>query len=276
MFRRKGKEFWQSVFKKSQLIRMSILVVSLLIIPSVNSTAFSQERVQDDSWQFGIGIYGWAAGIGGDTTSGEDISSDSDASVDDILDTINFVFMGEFEARKSKWLFMTDIVYLDLGNDKNRTLSTAGGSIDVNTDIQIKSRVVAPAIGYYVVDTDKVQFNAFAGARYLNLEVNIEENINAPSRPLYAEVSGSSDIWDGIVGFKAHYAFNENWHMPLYFDLGTGDSEFTWQAAAGIAYRFEICSVSLMYRYLSWDFDDSIVLDDLTISGPMLGVKFVF
>ena len=64
--------------------------------------------------------------------------------------------------------------------------------------------------------------------------------------------------------------------MPFHLDIGTGDSDFTWQVDAGIGYTFDACDVVLGYRYLSWDFDDNPVLDNLNIKGPYLGVKFIF
>jgi hypothetical protein len=50
----------------------------------------------------------------------------------------------------------------------------------------------------------------------------------------------------------------------------------TWQAMAGIGYKFKWFHVNAVYRYLKWDFDDNAALDKLDISGPALGIKFVF
>ena len=46
------------------------------------------------------------------------------------------------------------------------------------------------------------------------------------------------DVWDGIVGVKGRYAFGDNraWSMPFYLDVGHGQSEVTWQVAAGLGY----------------------------------------
>ncbi len=59
-------------------------------------------------------------------------------------------------------------------------------------------------------------------------------------------------------------------------DVGTGDSDLTWQALAAVNYRFEKVGVVVGYRYLDYDFDDSDVFDDLNLSGPFVGVKFRF
>ena len=70
------------------------------------------------------------------------------------------------------------------------------------------------------------------------------------------------------------------WSVPYLFDVGTGDTELTWQAFAAIAYRFERVGVSLGYRHLEWQFDEGDaggdLIDKLYISGPMVGIKYWF
>ena len=61
-----------------------------------------------------------------------------------------------------------------------------------------------------------------------------------------------------------------------HLDIGTGDTDLTWQALAGIGYRFDRFDMVAGYRYLKWEFDDNSALDNLDISGPMVGGKFRF
>ena len=58
--------------------------------------------------------------------------------------------------------------------------------------------------------------------------------------------------------------------------IGTGDSDLTWQAFAGVGYKFNKFDVVLTYRYLEWNFDDDAVIADQDFSGHFAGVKFVF
>ncbi len=30
---------------------------------------------------------------------------------------------------------------------------------------------------------------------------------------------------------------NQNWYLPFHFDVGTGDTNLTWQAFAGVGYK---------------------------------------
>ncbi len=92
--------------------------------------------------------------------------------------------------------------------------------------------------------------------------------------------SGSKEIdesvWDGIVGVKGRYAFGENrkWFMPFYLDVGTGQSDLTWQGAAGLGYAFNWGEVLAMWRYLDYNFKSGKAVEDMNFNGPMLGVAF--
>jgi hypothetical protein len=68
----------------------------------------------------------------------------------------------------------------------------------------------------------------------------------------------------------------KNWYVPYYLDVGTGESNLTWQALGGIGYRFSKVNVLAQYRYLEWDFDDDALIDDLNIQGPFVGFEFLF
>jgi hypothetical protein len=274
MFSKKGmKHLAPANVKKLLLNGVAIVFASFMVVAlGGTGTVLAEEMAQDDELQFGLEIYGWGASIGGETATGSDVNLD----FDDILDNLNFTAMGVVGIRKGKWSFTTDILYMDLEGDKDSVIPISGGTIGVNTDLELRAWVITPAVGYNVVETDNVSLNVIGGARYLSLDADIEQNINTPLRPLYGKVSDSASIWDGIVGVRGKYAFNEQWYVPYYLDIGTGDSDFTWQVSAGLGYKFKVCDVILAYRYLSWDFDDDSALDSMNISGPMLGVKFEF
>ncbi len=61
-------------------------------------------------------------------------------------------------------------------------------------------------------------------------------------------------------------------------DMGAGDSVFTYQAMAGVGYRYGWGDVLLSYRYISYDNDDDGIqaIDDLELYGPQIGVIWHF
>ena len=224
-----------------------------------------------DQWQFMIEPYLWTPGINTTAQNGTDVSLD----INDVLSNLKFAIMGVVGVQKGKWSFMIDTFYSDLQNTKDGSVSGIRRSIDVQTEVKLKAWIVTPVIGYTLIDYDKSKLDIVACARYLKPELFVSVNSDrAQARD--PEVSGSNEYWDGIVGLKGEIALYDQLYMPLYLDIGTGDSDFTWQAAGGLGYRFGLCDVIAGYRYMSWDFKDSSFLKDLNLSGPYLGLKFIF
>jgi hypothetical protein len=141
--------------------------------------------------------------------------------------------------------------------------------------VKAKAWVVTPVIGYNIIDCERGKLDIVAGARYLDIQVDVDANIGTPN-PIGSQFSTSVEFWDGILGVKSEIALYEKFFMPIYLDIGTGNSDFTWQVAGGLGYRFSLCDLIAGYRYLSWDFGSSSSLKNLNLSGPYVGVKFVF
>ena len=223
------------------------------------------EVVVSDGWKYTGTLYLWGAGLEGTTTDGAKI----DLSFSDIIDNFDFGIMGVLGAQKGKWGFLADILYLNISKDVNIPIAD-GVNI---TNVEMKSWVVTPMVTYRVMESEQLSLDLLGGARYLYLKSPIE--INNVSVGL-----DSDSIWDGIVGVRGQYDLNEKWYMPFHLDIGTGDSDVTWQAFAGVGYKYENFDLVAGYRYLDYDFEDSDpaagALTDLTMSGPMIGAKFYF
>ena len=259
-------------------IFVSILYAGLLLLGP--ALAQAEESSADSGWDFAVAAYLWGADIGGSTGSGADI----DVSFSDLFSGLNAGFMGSFEARKDKWLVLTDLVYLDVSADNttNVTIPVGPGlgpgpvpiDITAKTEIDLKGTVFQLAGGYNLLSDGPLKLDLLAGTRYLNLDNDFTVDLSAIGRSRKTKISDSGSVWDGIVGVKGMYALNPRWSLPYYADIGTGQSDFTWQAAAGVAYHAaDWVDVALVYRYLAWDIGEDFV-DDLNFSGPTLGAIF--
>jgi hypothetical protein len=91
-----------------------------------------------------------------------------------------------------------------------------------------------------------------------------------------AEVSDS--YWDAIVGLKGRLLLGaeRRWFVPYYVDVGTGQTDLTWQVNAGIGYRFDWGALTATWRYLDYDFGSSSKLQDISFNGPVIGLSFRF
>lgn len=257
--------------------RLKALVLSLLsgmLAPGLASA----QGTSTDPWQFTGALYLWGAGIDGKTTFGSDVS----VSFGDIVDNLDFALMGALEAKKDKWMITGDLIYLKLstGQSSSRTLlpSLPSGGFTVNrtTSVGVEGKVFQLMGGYELLDDQSVSLYGTFGARYLKLDTDLGFDITTPSGARSASVSASNSVWDGVVGLRGRANVNENWFIPFYGDLGTGQSDLTWQAFAGIGYNFGRADLVLGYRHLDWKFKDTDLVSDMAFSGPLLGLTYRF
>jgi hypothetical protein len=263
--------------KSTKLIKGASLAAAILFLVmfyGVNSVAAAQEV---DTWQNEFTIYGWLPSIDSElkyNIPGSGNSASVDAS--DILDSLNFVFMGTFVAHKNKLSYAADLIYMDVSNSTSTNINIGPGEgvpVGVHAGLGLKTWVVTGHVGYDVMQTDKARMAVLGGVRYLDLSADLNYTIgDEPSNSL----SGSEDFWDFIVGIKGSVMLNENWYIPYYADIGTGDSEMTWQLYAGIGYMFSWGDIRLAYRYLEYDQDDDKLIQDLKLYGPQIGIGFRF
>jgi hypothetical protein len=248
-----------------------LIVLAALILLALPGSLMAQDTGKTDQWQFIIEPYFWAPSVNTTASTGHNVSID----INYVLSDLKFAAMGVVGVQKGKWSFMIDTFYADLQDTRDRSVSGVRRTIDFQTEVELKALIVNPVIGYNLIDCEKNKLDIVAGARYLEAELDVSVNSDR-SRARNPEVSGSEGYWDGIVGLKGEIALYEQLYMPLYLDIGTGSSDFTWQVAGGLGYRFGLCDVVAGYRYMSWNFKGSSYLNDFNLSGPYLGVKFIF
>lgn len=231
--------------------------------------AMSAEDMDSDKWEFGAQVYLWGAGIDVTTQEGDEI----DISFNDILSNLDMALMTTLAARKDKWTLFSDILYLDVSSSETSTANIIGRPEKTKVDVGIEAWVVTAAGAYEVMETENTGLHLLAGARYLWLKMPLKFEIG---EHITRKTSPSGDVWDGVIGMKGETSLNEKWYLTYYLDVGTGDTDLTWQAVAGVNYKFKKFDAIFGYRYLDWDFDKTEPFDDLNISGPFAGVKFWF
>ena len=254
---------------------LAAAVYLLLMFCFVNYAAAREA----DTWQYEATVYFWFPSIDGDlkyTLPGEGGGAlPVDAA--DVLDSLNFTFMGNIAAQYNKWSFAADYIYLDMSNSKNTVIPIGQESVDVHAGLSLTGWTLTGIAGYDMVQTDRVRLAVIGGVRYFTLDADADISLTGPG-PLDPEtsLSKSTDLWDGIVGVRGAIMLNEHWYLPYYADIGTGDSDLTWQLFGGIGYQFGWGDVKLGYRYLKYDQGDDKFLQDFAFYGPIMGVGFRF
>ena len=241
-----------------------------------------------DDWKFEASLYAYLPTIAGTSTFPAQGGGGS-ASVDigTILDNLKMTFMGSFEARRGNWGLLADVIYLDVGDteEQSQVLSIGGIGLpaDVNARVSydLKGWVSTLAGTYRLVAREGYTADVVVGTRVLNMQPTLNWQLtgNVASIPV-ADRQGSREAdeknWDLIVGFRGRAAFGPDgrWFVPYYLDVGAGESQFTWQAMAGIGYSFGWGDVVGSWRYIDYRMESGKPLEELSFNGPAIAAVF--
>lgn len=239
-----------------------------------------------DAWTWRASLNGWLPSLHSSTQldlpSGGNISATTDPG--SYLSKLKFAFMGTVEARRGQWSFLADAAYVNFGNLRSnvRSISGPGGiisiPIDTGTTSDLKGFIGTFEGGYNIMQTSGARADVVAGLRYAKLKTKLDWQLSGPTGGLAASggVEATKDFVDGVVGVRGNASLGGNWDVRYYLDGGAGASRFTWQAFAGVGYRYSWGDVVFGYRHLAYDFHSEKPISDLKLSGPILSLGFTF
>ena len=175
-------------------------------------------------------------------------------------------------AKKGKWTFAADMVWLDLDHSADEIVSP---TLTLKS-IDMQSFIFTPLVGYQVYESERHTVDLIAGARYLWLDTALTIDLTLTPMPSDRshDIDGSGSNWDAIAGVHGRYRLSDKWTLPYAISAGAGQSDFTGQVHAAFAYEFEKFDTVIGWRYMTWDIGGA--LDELTVNGPLIGAKFRF
>ena len=253
------------------LVGLALFCIGLFSVNVYASDAgpdASQSDNAQEEWEYALSFYVWMPDIENTTASGHEV----EITFSDIMDNLDMTLMTSFGARKNKLTLMTDVVYLHLNHTDNINV----GNLLKVTDFYMKTWIVSPVASYEIMGGEKGSLQLLAGGRFLWIKVGADLETRPPLPREKSDDDADGDVWDGVVGVRGHLNLTGRWYMPYRFDIGTGDSDKTWQAMGGFGYRFDKFKVLALYRYMKWDFEDGYPLQDLKVYGPMVGAIYKF
>lgn len=253
-----------------KLARCALLSTSVISSVAASGLVQAAESPPTGNWQHSVSLYAWLPTLDGEFKYQLEDGDALPIDASQILDALNMIFMGAYEGRKDKWFILGDVIYLDLGDNKDR--DTMGYS---NVELNLNGWQLGLYGGHNLYQTSRSSLDLMAGLRYLKIET--EGNLSSDLALLPdLNLSKDADLWDGIIGFRGRTNINKNWFIPYHADIGTGDSDLTWQAMVGVGYQTGWGDTSLVYRHLEWDQGEDELLQNLSFSGPGIAVKFRF
>ena len=91
--------------------------------------------------------------------------------------------MGVGHVYYNKWHASLDALYLNLSVANGKDIALPDDrTLSGHANIDLKSLVLTPVIGYVALETERFQLEPFAGARYANLDATLDIRINERSR----------------------------------------------------------------------------------------------
>lgn len=266
--------------------RMTALTAATLFTGALAGLvpAAAHAETAGDPWQFDATIYAWLPSVSGTTAFPVSTGGSSmDVSSEDVIDALKFALMGTVGAKKGQWGVWTDLVYSDLGGDKSgsRDFTIDGNVVTASADLSldIKMWIWTAAGTYELAKSPANTTDLVFGARLLDVKETLGWSF-VGTGPLGLAPSGSTEVnaslWDAIIGVKgvAFLGAEKKWFIPYYADIGTGQSDLTWQVNAGIGYRYNWGSIVASWRYLDYNFKSGDPLQSLTTSGPLFGASW--
>lgn len=269
----------------------------LLLFP----LAFQNAAADDGAggWQFQLTPYVWLPTISGKLNydlpaGGGDGAPRIDVGPTDWLELLNGVFLLQGEARKERFFVFADVVYLGLESDNDKVVAVSPGSgdlipIDVSVNLDTKTDLdgfTMTLAGGVTVHSDAASStDLFAGARFFGMDTKTSWNLSADIElpgggtvlPRQGSIESDLESWDAIVGIKGRMRIGQGkWSLPYYLDIGTGDSDLTWQAIAGVSYAYGWGDLIISYRHFEYDGGPQGLMENFSFSGPVIGGRFSF
>lgn len=269
----------------------------LLLLPLALQAAIAQGAASD--WQFELTPYVWVPTISGKLNydppaSGGEGAPRIDVGPTDWLDLLNSAFLLRGEARKERFFIFADVVYLGLESDQDKLISVepesgdiipVDATVNLGTQTDLDGFTMTLAGGFNVRTDANSSTDVFAGARLFSMDTKTSWNLGvdialpgggtALSRQ--GSVKSNLESWDGIIGIKGEMRIGSGkWSLPYYFDIGTGDSDLTWQAVAGASYAFGWGDLVISYRHFEYDGGPQGLMENFSFSGPVIGGRFSF
>jgi hypothetical protein len=233
-------------------------------------------------------VYLWLASVKSSVAfglpRGNTVSADTDLSAGDLLQSLNFAAMGDFEVRYGPAALFNDLIYVDVLQSGSRVRAVTGPlgrqvPVTLGSKVRLKEFIWTAVAGYDAFRDERNYLQVFGGFRYVSVNSKLTWQFALPVGDV--GVSGTdkanADIVDVVVGARGESALGgSRWKLVYYADVGGGESERTWQASGKIAYAWSWGDVAVGYRHLEYKPGGGSALQELKMSGPILSARYRF
>jgi len=233
----------------------------------------------EDSWQIGVTVPLWAAGIDGNTTV-QGQRQDVHIGFDQLKDHLDAAFSLGVDARKGNFGLFSGVGYMKFSADG----SLAGGE---HGSTVLKFLIVDAGASYRLLKAGKQRpfvLEATAGVRYWYMEDDL--NVKDTTGSVILDSGVNRNLVDPMVGFRGSQFLTAKLHLDFQADIGgfgisDNQADLDWSATGVLSYdltKWFTCSAG--YKALGLDVSrgsgDSKYGVDIIMHGLLLAAKFKF
>ena len=226
----------------------------------------------NEGWKVSVTPYAFLPAYDNDLTNnvtGEKIESSADFN--DILGALSGLFIGKAEVQYNRVGLYADVLYLKLSAD---------GTIDrpllgrVQTESELATTAATLSGFYRVAESDRLNVDLLAGVRYIKLKAELDLAAAGPG----LSRGGDRSVTEPIVGVRATQRIGPRSSLTGYGDYGGfGGATTVWQLYGTYNYQWTPkWTASVGYRHFVIEIDKSHLSSDVKLSGPLLGLTYVF
>ena len=226
--------------------------------------------VADDDFEFTLGLDIWILQVNlGITNSSIGLDHNIFLGFDDIISNMDWYIPLGADLRYGRFGILPEVQATKLSG-----AATTPGPLFDTADVELTMAIWNLPVYYRVVDQSNLSLDVLAGARYLYVDTDVSLRGGVGGA---AESESTSRAWDGIVGLRLQQQIAEKLFYSVYGDIGTGDSDLTWQVLATLGYNItDSFSILAGYRYATWELSDGASDVNLTASGPVIHFTWTF
>ena len=227
----------------------------------------------DDHWHADLIFYLWLTGVNG-TIANTSQNVDFRASPTDLLSHFRFGLMGTLQARRGRYVFVNDLMWVRLRATDTATLPVPGQP-QLSAEAEAWQFVVTPAFGYRLLDGEKIKIDAMIlGVRYWHVGSSLQFT---PS-PLGRTFSTTLNWADPLMGGRILFPLSSKVSVTIAGDAGGwgAGSQLDYQVLGALGYNLSRkFTLSLAYRYLFVDYRSANnALYKTAMSGALIGVNY--
>ena len=220
--------------------------------------------------------YLWAAAVTENLAGGASVEGDSMT----VIENLDFGFMGEAIHRRGDLLLGVEGFYVDVSKSGRATLPPAAGEpaspdqLTVGAGLDTTTTFVKPQIGWRLVETPRATVFGTLALRWTRFDTKF--GADASDGRSY-QISVEDTALDALVGARGEIALTESWSLPFVVGAGAGESDFTWEVFAGLAWTRGPHRLTAGWRHVDWELGSaSRYVDSVAYDGPLLAYSFTF